>query len=244
MTLSSSELTFSPTPATLVFGVALVLVTAVLSFIIWKTQPLFQINRAAGTAPTSDCHSRRGHIEPTRMARDLRTRRETRRCGAVGSLEKHEHHRCDFIRRTAIGSRCGDATKSSPNWSRRKNGRDPGWMKTSNSFSNPFLPGSIHRKMAPTFSSALDDLAEQHPNLRGVVLISDGDWNDGEPPARAATRLRMKRYAGFCPAHPGATRACQMSKSPDSTCRLSLSPGKNGAHSFYADKRAAERSPR
>ncbi len=35
-------------------------------------------------------------------------------------------------------------------------------------------------------------LSETIPNLRGVVLASDGDWNEGQPPVQAATRLRMK----------------------------------------------------
>jgi len=30
-------------------------------------------------------------------------------------------------------------------------------------------------------------------NLVGVVLISDGDWNSGQPPVEAATLLRMKK---------------------------------------------------
>ena len=33
---------------------------------------------------------------------------------------------------------------------------------------------------------------EKIANLRGVVLASDGDWNEGPPPVQAATRLRMK----------------------------------------------------
>jgi hypothetical protein len=55
------------------------------------------------------------------------------------------------------------------------------------------------------FSSELDPAAEgtdlngglghvlqKHPNLRAVVLLSDGDWNVGEAPTRAAMQLRMK----------------------------------------------------
>ncbi len=38
---------------------------------------------------------------------------------------------------------------------------------------------------------------ERHPNLRGVVLMSDGDWNDGLPPVQAATRLRQKGIPVF-----------------------------------------------
>ena len=33
---------------------------------------------------------------------------------------------------------------------------------------------------------------ERIANLRGVVLASDGDWNEGPPPVQAAARLRIK----------------------------------------------------
>src|SRR5947209_7846994 len=38
---------------------------------------------------------------------------------------------------------------------------------------------------------------EQVKNLAGVVLISDGDWNDGPPPVQAATKLRLKGVPVF-----------------------------------------------
>src|SRR5205823_1512054 len=34
-------------------------------------------------------------------------------------------------------------------------------------------------------------------NLAGVVLISDGDWNDGPPPVQAAAKLRLKGVPVF-----------------------------------------------
>ena len=33
---------------------------------------------------------------------------------------------------------------------------------------------------------------ERIANLRGIVLASDGDWNEGPPPVQAAARLRIK----------------------------------------------------
>ena len=60
------------------------------------------------------------------------------------------------------------------------------------------------------FSSLLDPAAEatdinagllhvldNHSNLRGVVLLSDGDWNIGESPVDAATRFHMKGVPVF-----------------------------------------------
>jgi hypothetical protein len=38
---------------------------------------------------------------------------------------------------------------------------------------------------------------EKFKNLIGVVLISDGDWNEGPPPVQAATKLRLKGIPVF-----------------------------------------------
>jgi hypothetical protein len=38
---------------------------------------------------------------------------------------------------------------------------------------------------------------EKFKNLLGVVLISDGDWNEGLPPVQAATKLRLKGVPVF-----------------------------------------------
>jgi hypothetical protein len=37
----------------------------------------------------------------------------------------------------------------------------------------------------------------KHKNLAGIVLVSDGDWNEGLPPAQAATHLRLKGVPVF-----------------------------------------------
>ncbi|MBM3999143.1 MAG: hypothetical protein FJ297_06300 [Planctomycetes bacterium] len=43
----------------------------------------------------------------------------------------------------------------------------------------------------------LDRVRERHKGLRGVVLLSDGDWNDGPPPVEAAVRLRQRGVPVF-----------------------------------------------
>ncbi len=73
---------------------------------------------------------------------------------------------------------------------------------------DPALWKSLEQRMdvvVEPFSSTLDQPAEgtdingallkameQHPRLRSVVLISDGDWNTGSAPSQAATQLRMR----------------------------------------------------
>ena len=43
----------------------------------------------------------------------------------------------------------------------------------------------------------LKQAPEKFSNLIGAVLISDGDWNEGQPPVQAATSLRMKEIPIF-----------------------------------------------
>lgn len=52
-------------------------------------------------------------------------------------------------------------------------------------------------KEATDLNTALSQVLENHANLRGVVLLSDGDWNVGKSPVEAATRFRMKGIPVF-----------------------------------------------
>jgi hypothetical protein len=47
---------------------------------------------------------------------------------------------------------------------------------------------------------------ERIANLRGIVLASDGDWNEGPPPVRAAARLRTRGVPVFAVAVGSRTR--------------------------------------
>ncbi|HEY4313171.1 MAG TPA: hypothetical protein VGN12_27205 [Pirellulales bacterium] len=38
---------------------------------------------------------------------------------------------------------------------------------------------------------------DRYRNLRGIVLASDGDWNEGQPPVQAATALRLQEVPVF-----------------------------------------------
>jgi hypothetical protein len=46
-------------------------------------------------------------------------------------------------------------------------------------------------------NAPLTEIAEKLQSLAGVVLISDGDWNQGDPPVDAAVRLRMANVPVF-----------------------------------------------
>ena len=50
---------------------------------------------------------------------------------------------------------------------------------------------------ATDINAGLTHILENHSNLRGVVLLSDGDWNVGDSPEKAATRFHMKEVPVF-----------------------------------------------
>lgn len=43
----------------------------------------------------------------------------------------------------------------------------------------------------------LKNARDEHPNLRAIVIASDGDWNDGLPPVQAAMRMRVEKIPVF-----------------------------------------------
>ena len=49
------------------------------------------------------------------------------------------------------------------------------------------------RRQATDLDAALEAARTAHANLRAVVLLSDGDWNQGPSPANASSRLRIRQ---------------------------------------------------
>lgn len=68
----------------------------------------------------------------------------------------------------------------------------------------PFSPPQAGRgtDLYDPLAQAADKLA----NLRGIVIASDGDWNEGLPPAQAAAKLRLKGIPVFAIPVGSATR--------------------------------------
>ncbi len=50
---------------------------------------------------------------------------------------------------------------------------------------------------ATDINAGLSHILDNHSNLRGVVLLSDGDWNIGDSPVKAATRFHMQGVPVF-----------------------------------------------
>lgn len=61
----------------------------------------------------------------------------------------------------------------------------------------PFSSTQTPAAEGTDIQAALLDVLEKQPNLKALVLISDGDWNTGLPPSQAATRLRMREAPVF-----------------------------------------------
>lgn len=61
----------------------------------------------------------------------------------------------------------------------------------------PFSSQLDPAEEATDLNTGLTKVIENHSNLRGVVLLSDGDWNVGGSPAEAATQYRMQGVPVF-----------------------------------------------
>ena len=61
----------------------------------------------------------------------------------------------------------------------------------------PFSSRLDPAEEATDLNAGLSQVLDTHANLRGVVLLSDGDWNIGNSPVEAATRFRMRGIPVF-----------------------------------------------
>ena len=75
------------------------------------------------------------------------------------------------------------------------------WKPTETSDLNivfePFSSQLDPAEEATDLNAGLSHVLDNQANLRGVVLLSDGDWNVGNSPVEAATRFRMKGIPVF-----------------------------------------------
>lgn len=101
----------------------------------------------------------------------------------------------------------------------RKNGTPRTRREASAPLADPATWASLAERMdvaIQPFATAADggtdlngplmEALEKHGTLRGVVLVSDGDWNEGRPPVEAASRLRLKGVPVFAVAVGSPTR--------------------------------------
>lgn len=70
----------------------------------------------------------------------------------------------------------------------------------------PFASSAEPRREGTDINNAMRQILEKYSNLRGVVLMSDGDWNVGNSPVGAATQLRLKGVPVFAMGTGGRSR--------------------------------------
>ncbi len=193
METSSSELTLQLTPAVIVFGVGMIVAAGVLGYLNWSRSRFrsavgwlegLRVVIVALVAVTLLQPEWREVFEPEKkpvlvVLRDRSGSMETADVLDAGDASG------EAVRRETVAETIADPEK----WQSLEEEMDLVF--------EPFSSAENPPESATDLNLALDRALEQYPNLRGLVLISDGDWNAGAAPSRAATRLRMRETPVF-----------------------------------------------
>jgi hypothetical protein len=191
--MTSSQLTFVTTPGTVVLGVLIVLTTAVLAYLGWQRAvkkkaigwlELLRVLVAACIAITLNQPEWRETFKPDQrptvaVLYDVSKSMDTR-----DVIDEAQPSAAPASRAESIAKLTDQAL-----WQPLTQRMDVVIEPFSSSLEKPADGTDIN--------GALAKLMEQHPRLRSVVLISDGDWNTGSAPAQAATQLRMRNAPVF-----------------------------------------------
>ncbi len=186
----NSELTFAWTRFTLVFGVLLLSGTAVVSFLIWK--------RSAYAWST-------GLLEGIRLlvvalvvlTLNQPEWRETFRPDQKPVIAVLHDVSASMATEDATGA--GTEPESRAALAGRLAAPEV-WEALRENFEvviTPFSGSATAGEGGTNLGAALGAALDAHPHLLGAVLISDGDWNLGDPPTREATRYRMRDIPVF-----------------------------------------------
>jgi uncharacterized membrane protein len=186
---TTSQLVFNPTPVAFAVGVAFVVAVAGLAFMAWRRSgwrpimgwlELLRVIIAVGIAITL--------LQPEWLET---FKPETKPVLAVLADVSGSMSTKDVIRGQEAVSRESVVKPliDEKLWSRLKERMDV--------VIEPFSSSQTPTSEGTDIHAALLSVLEKQPNLKSVVLISDGDWNTGSPPSQAATRLRMREVPVF-----------------------------------------------
>ena len=167
----------------------------------------------------------RGAPESARVDRGVPARGESRRSlvlwDASPSMETRDVSRGEKTSASARdpprGDRAADPSRSLERARREAAGRHPAVL------------AQRGRAAAPTSTTRSRKAPETIPNLRGVVLASDGDWNEGQPPVLAALEAADEGRAGLRRAGRQPDPGCPTSSCSASTRRPSAWPASRSA---------------
>ncbi|MEM9282528.1 MAG: hypothetical protein AAGA96_11930 [Verrucomicrobiota bacterium] len=191
MTLTDSELTFASTPITLVIGVLVVGATIALSSLIWIRSgyrlgtgilELIRIAIIALVAVTLNQPEWRETFDPDESP-VIAILKDDSGSMATRDVVSDDLANGQTQTRQEVASELANQER---------------WTRLTETFDLEFQDfGGGEAASGTNLSKAMEDAIEQFPNLRSIVLISDGDWNTGDPPDRVATRLRMQQTLVF-----------------------------------------------
>ena len=191
MTSTSRALMFVATPASVALAVAVVAVAAVLCLVAWR---------------------RSGYRASVGLLEGLRLLLVAVGAVLLNQPEWVEEYRAEERPSVAVlvdaspSMETRDVVKASDPTAQATTRReavapllDPAsWAKLRERFDVVVTPfGASASARGTDLHGPLAKVAENTPNLRGVVLATDGDWTDGPPPALAATTLRNKGVPVF-----------------------------------------------
>ncbi|MHC4879054.1 MAG: hypothetical protein ACYTGL_21590, partial [Planctomycetota bacterium] len=190
--MSTSTLTFQTTPAATVVSIVVVLIAAVFCWIAWQ---------------------RAGFIRSTGLLEGLRLLLVISVAVLLNQPEWIEEFRPDeqptvvvlwdnsgsmTTRDVLNDERPSDPPVTRHDWVQPLLEPDA-WKSASERVEVVFEPfaSSEGQPDGTDINTALQSIPEKHLNLRAIVLLSDGDWNEGDSPTTAATKLRMKNVPVF-----------------------------------------------
>ncbi len=106
------------------------------------------------------------------------------------------------------------------------------WQELADRFKIAVQPFStLEAGHGTDINDALSGAAGKFKNLVGIVLASDGDWNEGKPPVEAASQLRLKNIPVFAVPAGAIVRAGRGTAEPG--CANIRRGGQVGANSIH-----------
>ena len=182
MKTASQSLVFTPTPTSLAASVAFIVVVAMLGWMAWRRTGFrasigmleaLRLLIAAGIAITLNQPEWREVFQP-----------DTKPTLLILADQSRSRETQDVI----------DASNPAADAKSRTEQAAPlidpaAWREIEKRMDvviEPFSSKQDPPEEGTDINAALLDAAEKHPHLTAAVLLSDGDWNSGAPPAQAA----------------------------------------------------------
>ena len=190
-------ISFLPTPFSVMLGLVLIAVTSVLCWLAWRrsgyrrTSGLLELLRLVlvGLVVTTLCQPEWLATRPARQRPTLAVLWDRSNSMKTQDVIDREGSSAEpRSRAETIAPLLSEAV-----WKPAENEQDSELKVVFESFSSRSDPA----EEATDLNHGLSQVLENHTNLRGVVLLSDGDWNTGSSPVQAATRFRMQGIPVF-----------------------------------------------